>query len=38
MHLLQIAADLTIEIAEKVFSPELLGVRAISEFCGKKMI
>ena len=40
MHLPQIVADLKYrrKIAEKVFSPELLGVRSISEFCGKKMI
>ena len=39
MHLPQIVADLKYrrKIAE-VFSPELLGVRSISEFCGKKMI
>jgi len=35
MHLPQIVADLKYrrKIAEKVFSPELLGVRSISEFC-----
>jgi len=40
MHLPQIVAELKIpqKIAEEVFSPELLGVRSISEFCGKKMI
>ncbi len=40
MHLPQIVADLKYrrKIAEEVVSPELLGVRSISEFCGKKMI
>jgi hypothetical protein len=39
MHLPQIVADLKYrrKIAEKVFSPELLGVRSIGEFCGKKI-
>jgi hypothetical protein len=38
MHLPQIVADLKYrrKIAEEVFSPELLGVRSISEFCGEK--
>jgi hypothetical protein len=38
MHLPQIVADLKYrrKIAEEGFNPELLGVRSISEFCGKK--
>ena len=39
MHLPQIVTELKIpqKIAEEVFSANL-GVRSISEFCGKKMI